>query len=57
MLEKLLISSLMNKHFHAEIKHFFQTAVRDLILMESPLGDFFYREEEIFTLDIDKLSE
>ena len=57
MLEKLLISSVMNKHFPAEINFFFQTAVRDLTLMEFPLGDFFCGEEEIFTLDIDKLSE
>ena len=50
MLEKLLISSLMNKHFHAEIKHFFQTAVRGLILMEFPLGDFFVGKKKFLHL-------
>ena len=57
MLEKLLISSVMNKHFRAEINFFFQTAVRDLTLIESPLGDFFVGKKKFFTLDIDKLSE
>ena len=51
MLEKLLLPSVMNKHFHAEIKHFFQTAVRDLILMESPLGNFFVGKKEYFDID------
>ena len=50
MLEKLLISSVMNKHFHAEIKYFFQIAVRDLTLMESPLGDFFVGKKKFLQL-------
>ena len=50
MLEKLLISSVMNKHFHVEIKYFFQIAVRDLTLMESPLGDFFVGKKKFLHL-------
>ena len=50
MLEKLLISSVMNRHFPAEINFFFQTAVRDLTLMEFPLGDFFVGKKKFLHL-------
>ena len=50
MLEKLLISSVMNKHFRAEINFLFQTAVRDLTLIESPLGDFFVGKKKFLHL-------
>ena len=40
----------MNKHFRAEISFFFQTAVWDLTLIESPLGDFFVGKKKFLHL-------
>lgn len=57
MLEKLLISSVMNKHFLAEIKYFFPNSCTGSHPDGIPTWGFFCGEEEIFTLDIDKLSE
>lgn len=57
MLEKLLISSVMNKHFRAEINFFFSNSCTGSDPDRIPTWGFFCGEEEIFTLDIDKLSE
>ena len=56
MLEKLLISSVMNKHFRAEI-NFFLNSCTGSYPDGIPTWGFFCGEGEIFTLDIDKLSE
>ena len=56
MLEKLLISSVMNKHFHAEIKYIFSNSCAGSHPDGIPTWGFFCGQE-IFTLDVDKLSE
>ena len=50
MLEKLLISSVMNKHFRAEINFFFSNSCTGSYPDGSPLGDFFCGKEKFLHL-------